>query len=171
MNKEKITMYIIKNIRYNQYIYNFTLYIIIYLYKLFNLKISNTILKLIDKKVINIQLYRNKYNENAYKEFLNESKNIYFCKQLFKENSLYDFKINNFPYNFDKKYKHYVLWVHPSLNINIDFNEHIENIINTHLKIKFKSYKKFYYFINAPSIKSIKNIQHIHVIIENPISI
>jgi hypothetical protein len=125
------------------------------LYKVFNFKISNMILKLVNKKVINIQLYRN----------------IEFCNSLFKDNTFYDFKINNFPYNFDNNYKHYVLWVHPSLTININFNEHIENIIVNHLKIIFKSYKKFYYFINAPSIKSIKNIQHIHVVIENPIFI
>lgn len=171
MNKETIMMYTIKSITYNHYIYNFTLYIIVMLYKVFNFKISNMILKLVNKKVINIQLYRNRYNDIAYNEFLNKGKNIEFCNSLFKDNTFYDFKINNFPYNFDNNYKHYVLWVHPSLTININFNEHIENIIVNHLKIIFKSYKKFYYFINAPSIKSIKNIQHIHVVIENPIFI
>ena len=68
--------------------------------------------------------------------------------------------INNMPYNFESQMHHYCLWKIGGKITQMDINQAIETLAKTH---KIQDYA---YWENPPGIKSIEDVEHIHIVIQ-----
>lgn len=104
------------------------------------------------KRNIQIQKLYDKYNKTQqFEEF---KKNIFNNKN----NKMFNFMLNNFPYDIDKNISHYLIFINPLIKNKIsDFD--IYKIIRK----KYIKKKPIIIFENEPKSRSIKNIRHYHI--------
>ena len=109
-----------------------------------------------------VKLYRTDEMENKYMEHLSELKknNIqthdYIMKTAFPNREPYSLLPNTFPYDLQKGILHWLLWVSPNVDLELDT---IKRIIYD----KFGSNCVF--FRNISTNQSIKSISHYHIFI------
>ena len=114
-------------------------------YNIFYKKIINKYYSLNNYILIKYFKYSSKIEDNKIKSLHN------------KKNKTFILTKNKFPYNFEKNLDHYILWS----NIKIS-HKTIDYILNTKLKNKV-----FFWFENKIENKSIPDLYHVHVIINN----
>ena len=114
------------------------------------------------------KLLRNKYTENLYVKHIadldkNNIKLDEFIKNLhFKNNDKkYVIYPNPFPYDVEDNIDHFILWINPSLDINI-----MQVEINYYINSFFPNKNKIY-FENINENKSIPEIKYYHVFVKN----
>jgi len=96
-------------------------------------------------------------HKNISKEF-----NINLLNILFDEYESYKIKLNRFPYQLNDA-KHYLIWFHPKYNW-IDNEKLVSIILDKHFICKNKKIKVWE---NAKHLRTILNIRHLHVIVQN----
>lgn len=90
----------------------------------------------------------------------NNDINKIITQKYFSNNKNYVFVPNLFPYDIEDGIKHYLIWFNPILNNIID-KKYIEDILISNL-----GNKKYIYFINFATNKSVKNVEHCQVFLK-----
>ena len=109
---------------------------------------------------------RTKDIENKYSQFREKTPNIYdhLFRTLFYKNDKLVFKENDFPYKFEENISHYIIWLNPKNNKRItqrQINKFLsENILKLNIDIQ-----DYIIFKNNPINKSVKTIEHYHVLL------
>tara|TARA_B100001250_G_C19063024_1_gene470953 strand:- start:46 stop:429 length:384 start_codon:yes stop_codon:yes gene_type:complete len=98
------------------------------------------------------------YN-NEKQKIKNYSK---FILNTYLDNKLYNLQPNKFPYNLNNNIKHYVLWLHPMLDLKYITNK---KLINSILK-KYIPNNEYIFYMNSYNNRSIKQIPHYQVFIK-----
>ena len=92
---------------------------------------------------------------------INKTTSEHIMDTVFNNDSLYVFNLNEFPYSFDPKIQHWLLWINPKIKEKDIDIKHIDSLIKT----KFK--KNYTYFRNITEFQSIKAIAHYHILVNN----
>lgn len=98
------------------------------------------------------------YN-NEKQKIKNYSK---FILNTYLDNKLYNLQPNKFPYNLNNNIKHYVLWLHPMLDLKYITNK---KLINSIIK-KYIPNNEYIFYMNSYNNRSIKQIPHYQVFIK-----
>ena len=98
------------------------------------------------------------YN-NEKQKIKNYSK---FILNTYLDNKLYNLQPNKFPYNLNNNIKHYVIWLHPMLDLKYITNK---KLINSILK-KYIPNNEYIFYMNSYNNRSIKQIPHYQVFIK-----
>lgn len=103
---------------------------------------------------------------NVQQAYNNEKKKIKnypkFILNTYLDNKLYNLQPNKFPYNLNNNIKHYVLWLHPMLDLKYITNK---KLINSILK-KYIPNNEYIFYMNSYNNRSIKQIPHYQVFIK-----
>lgn len=110
---------------------------------------------------------RTKDVEERYSRFRSNVTNVFqhLMESLFQNDEEIVFKENDFPYKFDCKILHYIIWINPNNKKKIT-----KNGINKYLCKKLleldTSFTDYILFKNNPINKSVETIDHYHVLIK-----
>jgi len=124
------------------------------------------------------QCMRTNICQLAYKSHMNDlSKqgidvNDYIKDKFFKDDNVKDVFIENqFPYSFDDKTLHYLLWINPLYSDEYDPGsiqpESVNNGINEIINNDDNGVNAFILFENIPSERTVLGIRHFHILFYN----
>lgn len=110
---------------------------------------------------------RTKEVEERYVRFRQNVTNIYqhLMESLFQNDEEIVFKENDFPYKFDCKILHFIIWINPNNKKNITKNK-LERYLRKNLNKLDVSFTDYILFKNNPINKSVETIEHYHVLIK-----
>ena len=114
------------------------------------------------REAVTVELHRDGSTERLHRSSSGGTES--FKAGLFKDGDHFAFLPNDFPYHLERNVKHFVLWINPAITLrtrNADF------VIDNHLiAMGYRNPCRRVFYKNSKSIKSIKDIDHIHVFVE-----
>lgn len=110
---------------------------------------------------------RTKEVEERYFRFRRNVTNVYqhLMDSLFKNDEEIVFKENDFPYKFDCKILHYIIWINPNNKEKIK-KKGLITYLSKNLNGLDISFTEYILFKNNPINKSVETIEHYHVLIK-----
>ena len=113
------------------------------------------------REAVEVELHRNRVTEKLHQS--SSSDISVFKESLFKSGDHFTFRRNDFPYHLEDGVKHFVLWINPEVKLK---TAQADFIIDNHLiALGYRNPCKRVFYKNSITIKSIKEIDHIHVFV------
>ena len=126
-------------------------------------------LKMLDGKTIDFALSRDRITQLTYtnrprrarEEFLDSL----FNTRLVSQHIPFRFVPNNFPYFVENGISHFVLWIRPGYNVESE-DVNIRRAIGSYVITRFSRPLDFCYFRNSMQHKSVPEMEHYHVFVQ-----
>ena len=115
------------------------------------------------REAVEVELRRSRDTEERHRN--SNANMIAFKESLFKNGDHFTFRRNDFPYHLEDGIKHFVLWINPEVKLK---TRQADFIIDNHLiALGYRNPCQRVFYKNSITIKSIKEIDHIHVFVRD----
>ena len=115
------------------------------------------------REAVEVELHRSSETEKRHRT--SGADISVFKEGLFRNGDHFTFRRNDFPYHLEDGVKHFVLWINPEVKLK---TRQADFIIDNHLiALGYRNPCQRVFYKNSITIKSIKEIDHIHVFVRD----